>query len=309
MPRVAWCLLLVVLLSGHAARASESAVVTRPWTPADRLGDLARQYGVSETFLRQANPGLDSDPAPREVVIPPPPGGWPRHQVARGETLWALARRYGVPVDELRQVNGLAGDGLATGQELQIPRVPPPGTSTQAPPAWLAVTLPDGRKGWVPGSSVLLPAPAPLGRADLVALAWRLRGTPYRYGGSNPDALDCSGFVQEVFRMGGHPLPRLADEQFRATTPIPTGDLEPGDLVFFTTDQPGPSHVGIYTGEGRFLHASSSRGVTEDRLDSEWFAARFLGGRRPLPWAAKPDQAEDSAAKPAQAGDSAAPGP
>ena len=64
-------------------------------------------------------------------------------------------------------------------------------------------------------------------------------------------------------------------------------------MVFFTTDLPGPSHVGIYLGQGRFLHASSSRGVTEGDLDSGWFSAHFLGGRRLQEWTSDPPGQEE----------------
>lgn len=138
----------------------------------------------------------------------------------------------------------------------------------------------------MPGSAVLLPAAEPLPREQVVALALRLVGTPYRYGGSTPDALDCSGFVQEVYRMAGYRLPRTVDLQFQATVEVGREDLLPGDLVFFETYLPGPSHIGIYLGQGRFLHASSSRGVTVSRLSESYFARRFLGGRRLAEWAA-----------------------
>lgn len=287
--------LLLALLACLPATASESPSVVRPWTGQDSLRDLARRYGVTERDLRGANPGLDSPVPPESITVPAPPGGWPRHVVSRGETLWALSRRYDVPVEELRQANSLSGDGLKAGQELAIPRADlpapeagtlpaPQATLPGGPPLWLAVTLPDGRRGWVPGSAVVLPSPDPLPRQAVVDLAARLRGTPYRFGGTTPDAVDCSGFIQEVYRMAGHRLPRLADEQFAATRPVATEALEPGDLVFFSTYLPGPSHVGIYLGQGRFLHASSSRGVTDDALDSQYFSTRFLGGRRLEAW-------------------------
>lgn len=152
------------------------------------------------------------------------------------------------------------------------------------PAGWVGIRLADGRLGWARLTDILLPSQEPCGPQKTLALALRLKGAPYRWGGASPDGVDCSGFIQEVFRMAGHPIPRRADEQFQATAPIPDGGPRPGDLVFFTTEAPGPSHVGIYLGEGLFLHASTSRGVTEDRLDNPWFARRFLGTRRLPAW-------------------------
>jgi len=274
-------MVFLALLLGLPAPASTSGpTLTRPWDGTEDPGDLARRYGIPVTSLLEANPDLKGPTPPRALVIPPPSNGWPRHQVQRGETLWSLARRYEVPLEDLRQVNQLTDDQVRAGGSLWIPRalpIPPPAR-------WLAVTLPDGRRGWVPGEAVLLPASAPLSRAEVVALARRLTGTPYRLGGVTPDALDCSGYIQEVFRMSGFSLPRMADQQFEATRAVDLAEARPADLVFFTTDPPSPSHVGLYLGQGRFVHASSSRGVTEDALDSEWFASRFLGVRRIADW-------------------------
>ncbi len=271
----------MTLLLGVSALASTSCpTLTRAWDGTEDPGELARRYGIPVKTLIQANPDLQGPTPPRSLVIPPPSAGWPRHVVKKGETLWSLARRYEVSLPDLRQVNQLTDDQLRAGGSLWIPRVLP------TPPLarWLAVPLPDGRRGWVPGEAVLLPATAPLSRAEVVVLARRLEGTPYRLGGVTPDALDCSGYIQEVFRMAGFSLPRMADQQFEATQAVDLEEARPADLVFFSTDQPGPSHVGLYLGQGRFVHASSSRGVTEDDLASDWFASRFLGIRRIAEW-------------------------
>ena len=118
----------------------------------------------------------------------------------------------------------------------------------------------------------------------VVEIARQFKGVPYRWGGETPNGADCSGFVEEVFRLGGHHLPRTADVQFQATQAVTDDQMRAGDLVFFTTYEPGPSHVGIYIGEGRFIHASSSKGVTESRLDEEYYAKRYLGARRLAEW-------------------------
>lgn len=272
---------LVFLAAGTVLAAEAGPSVKARLEPGEGLADLARRYGVTETEIRKANPDLQAPGEGEAIRVPPPATGWPRHTVNRGETLWALATRYGVPLEEIREANSLSGDRLEAGQALLIPRARLP---RPEPPRWLPVTLPDGRRGWVPSSAVLLPPEAPQCPEEVLALALRLQGTPYRWGGAAPDGVDCSGLVQEVYRMGGHSLPRLADEQFEATRPVEEGDLLPGDLVFFTTYLPGPSHVGIYLGDGRFLHASSSQGVTEERLDRDYFRERFLGGRRPPAW-------------------------
>lgn len=105
-------------------------------------------------------------------------------------------------------------------------------------------------------------------------------GVPYVWGGEDPSGFDCSGFIQYVYAKHGISLPRTADIQFNVGTVIKFGQEKPGDLVFFETYCPGPSHVGIYLGRDYFLHASSSRGVTVDRLSSDFFGPRYLGAKR-----------------------------
>jgi len=109
--------------------------------------------------------------------------------------------------------------------------------------------------------------------------AMRFIGTPYVFGGTTSLGFDCSGYVQHVYAMLGIALPRTADAQFYAGRPTRGGKL-PGDLVFFETYEPGPSHVGIYLGHGHFIHSSSSRGVTISSIADRYWSARYLGAKR-----------------------------
>jgi cell wall-associated NlpC family hydrolase len=110
-----------------------------------------------------------------------------------------------------------------------------------------------------------------------------LRGTPYRNGGSEPSrGFDCSGLVQWVFAQHGTALPRQTTEQFTVGEGVDPSEIRAGDLVFFSTVSRGASHVGIALGDGRFLHAPSSRGVVrvERYEDSAYWSRRFVGARR-----------------------------
>ena len=107
-------------------------------------------------------------------------------------------------------------------------------------------------------------------------------GVPYVFGGTSPYGFDCSGYVQYVFAKAGMELPRTADVQYEVGTPISTTELVPGDLVFFETYTYGASHVGIYVGDGNFIHASSSRGVTVSSLSQAYYSSHYIGARRIL---------------------------
>lgn len=110
--------------------------------------------------------------------------------------------------------------------------------------------------------------------------ATQYMGTPYVFGGTSHSGIDCSGFTMRVFEFVGIKLPRTADVQYNVGSAVARGKEQPGDLVFFETYCPGPSHVGIYLGAGRFVHASSSRGVTIGSLSDSYFGPRYLGAKR-----------------------------
>ena len=105
-------------------------------------------------------------------------------------------------------------------------------------------------------------------------------GVPYVFGGTSPGGFDCSGYVRYVFANAGVYLPRMADEQYEVGIPVSSSEMVPGDLVFFSTYEYGPSHVGIYLGDGNFINASSSRGVAIDSLYSSYWGSCYIGARR-----------------------------
>lgn len=106
------------------------------------------------------------------------------------------------------------------------------------------------------------------------------RGVPYIFGGTKPQTgFDCSGFVQYSFQQLGLHIPRSSYEQYRASTPVYINRLQPGDLVFFRTRSIFVSHVGIYIGDNRFVHApGKGRPVSTDSLDSAYWRKRLVGG-------------------------------
>lgn len=128
-----------------------------------------------------------------------------------------------------------------------------------------------------------LPEVAGDSAAAIIADAMSHLGIPYHWGGSTADGFDCSGFIQYLFARAGLEIPRQAKNQIRVGEEVAVEDLQPGDLVFFRTYARYASHVGIYIGEGDFLHASSGEGeVTITPLFKRYYANRYLGARRVL---------------------------
>ncbi len=237
------------------------------------------------------------------------------HVVQRGESLFGIAKRYGVTVEELTRVNGLVSpDRIQAGQRLRIPEPgkkgdrPLPhrthvvqrgetlyrislryGTTVAALIEANGLTSERILTGQVlripstPSSQdggTLLP-PGTSGEVVRRALGWL--GTPYRWGGASRQGVDCSGLVYLVFAPWVPSMPRSSFEQFRLGMPVDRRELIPGDLVFFSTYAPGASHVGIYIGGGRFIHsAKGAGGVLITPLEDPYYAARYLGARRIL---------------------------
>lgn len=142
-----------------------------------------------------------------------------------------------------------------------------------------------------------LPAHAPADEGEVMAgvrkqaepllYALGLIGSPYKTGGSDPArGVDCSGFVRHVYRESASvDLPHNAKEISKTGTIVAKEDVKPGDLVFFNTLKRPFSHVGIYAGDGKFVHASSRRSkqVTISDMNERYWARRYQGARRILP--------------------------
>lgn len=119
-------------------------------------------------------------------------------------------------------------------------------------------------------------------KADRVAQTAKMNlDVPYVWGGKTPAGFDCSAFTSYVLNANGIYAERTSEQQYGQGTWVSKSNLMRGDLVFFSTYKPGPSHVGIYLGNGKFIHASSGWGkIVISELSNSYFAGHYLGARR-----------------------------
>lgn len=271
--------LSVPTVSFAAIHGGSSVSVAR----GDSLYSIAHDHGVSVDALMQAN-GLHSSliRIGQKLIIPGDTSSKPSQSssrptshtaktatathkivivtVRRGDTVSGISSRYGASVSETLRLNGLTDKSiLHIGEKIKV-----------------SVTT-GGVKGSRGESSVVNLSSEVLG-LKIADYAKTLIGVPYRWGGTSPSGFDCSGFVQYVFAHFGVHLGRTSYAQHDEGSPAPSHYPNIGDLVFFDTDGPGASHVGIYIGNGEFINAED-RGVRIDSLSSSYWSRYYLGAK------------------------------
>jgi cell wall-associated NlpC family hydrolase len=130
--------------------------------------------------------------------------------------------------------------------------------------------------------ATVYPGGKPIGtvHSNVAEIARQMIGTPYRYGGRTPDGFDCSGLVYFSYHQAGISVPRSSKEQLKATTPIDLEEAQPGDLLFFR-NWLKVSHVAIYLGDGRFVHApSTGKQVSVASMDNAYYREHFVRAGR-----------------------------
>jgi peptidoglycan endopeptidase LytE len=196
-----------------------------------------------------------------------------RYKVEKGDTVESLAERFDLEEDGILEFNNLKKKRLTPGKLIRIPR--PEGSETEE---FVALNAEPGKslplKKWKGEEE----------RGMLVKVAKSFSGAPYHYGGDSVRGLDCSAYVKKIYEIFEVQLPRCAREQYYAGLKIPNNELTTGDLVFFRTKKhlSYPTHVGIYIGDDKFIHASSylKQGVKINALSEDYYAKRFIGGVR-----------------------------
>ena len=242
----------------------------------DTLSCLARHYSVSVSDLKEIN-NLSSDrlkPGQKLIVD----GAAPKtYAVKKGDTIYGIARKFNKDAGELIEINGIEAEILHPGMKILLERE----EDQMEAKTYEAIIS----KAYIEEETIKDDESFELGNVSLqdrlIMFAKKMLNIPYRFGGNSLWGIDCSAYVQKVYRLIGVNLPRSAREQFTEGEPVDKEELSIGDLVFFRTYASFPSHVGIYLGNDLFIHASSkSKKVTIDSLATPYYLKRFIGAKR-----------------------------
>ncbi|MFY3792275.1 LysM peptidoglycan-binding domain-containing protein [Ureibacillus sp. MALMAid1270] len=220
----------------------------------DTLYSIAKAHNTTVSEIKSINQ-LNSDTINIGQVLKIPNAKQSTSKtyvVQSGDSLWQIATKNGLTVQQLKVFNGLTSDAIYVGQVLKLTL---DGTETA--------------KSEVNNS---------LNVGALIAEGKKYLGVPYVWGGSTPSGFDCSGFLNYVYGKVGISIPRTVETIYADSTSVTTP--QPGDLVFYTTYKAGPSHAGIYIGDNKFLHAGSSTGVTITDMNNPYWKARYLGAKK-----------------------------
>jgi len=273
----------------------------------ETLYSLAKKYHVSLNELKSANNLVNNQVKVGDKLVIPSrsaasgddaKGKNPEatYKIRKGDTLTRIARKTGVSVRELKRLNALGKGALKPGKVLVL-KEQEGATDTRPLQAknlqlryndlfnekdyeqsLAELTEPDPDRSVDLTKNIELKADA---IKTLKSKAYGFLGIRYRFGGTTRRGIDCSSFVQQVFQEMDVDLPRTAREQFKIGYEVPPSDLQKGDLIFFRTYASFPSHVGIYLGNNRMIHASSANHrVVISSLNTPYYRARFIGAKR-----------------------------
>jgi peptidoglycan DL-endopeptidase LytE len=221
-----------------------------------KQGNPASEPDTVVSGLSQQDSGKDND----EYI---------QYRLKRGESIEKIAERFNVDTQEIIDLNNVGKKRPAVGSIVYIPKLE--SEETDDAPIVLNDRL---SKPWKTDEE----------RGLLVSVAKSFAGAPYRYGGDSVRGLDCSAFVRKMYNIFGVQLPRSAKEQYCVGPRVDKEELLTGDLVFFRTKRFAkyPTHVGIYIGNGMFIHASSTlgQGVKVDRLSEAYYERTYTGAVR-----------------------------
>jgi peptidoglycan endopeptidase LytE len=254
----------------------------------ETLSSLAKKYSVSVSALKGMN-NLKSSKLKRGQKLLVKQAGPKTYVVRKGDAVAEIAKKFDMDADDLMEINDLASPDVKAGQQLSLEEEADDGIAENY--REVAAEKIEEEIKEVSESEEFADKNL---RDKLIIFAKKMLNIPYKFGGSSSMmGIDCSAYVKKVYGLLGIDLPRTARQQFAEGEAIDKDKLSIGDLVFFRTYAPFPSHVGIYLGNNLFIHASSQgKKVTIDSLETPYYLKRFIGGKRLLT-----DQGQDPAAE------------
>jgi len=232
----------------------------------DTLWGLSRTYDTTVNAIKEGN-DLHSDiirigqrlNIPGTSIQAKTSSATGTYRVVRGDSLWKIAMNNGMTVAQLKQLNGLTKDIIYVGQTLKLSGVENVTVQTE--------TI---EKATVANSSSI-------DVNQMINEAKKYIGTPYVWGGTTPSGFDCSGFMYYVIKQQKPHTRTNVAGYWNMMKSVSKPNV--GDFVYFETYKKGPSHMGIYLGNGQFIHAGSSRGVEISNMNSSYWSPRYLGAR------------------------------
>jgi cell wall-associated NlpC family hydrolase len=300
---------LFVLLLLFSIFSSNALAIQYKVQNGDTLYSISKKFGVSLSEIRQANNLQKSRIKPKQILNisseEGSPGSSSKHTVKskskpvyytvkKGDTLSRIAKKTRHPMKQIAALNHINNKGLHVGQKIVLAKPTyVPAKSEPAPEdddltaeeddaSQDAVNENDKKETTDTSNDEPERKGELLGKWNspdemqlFVKVATGFIGAPYRFGGSSLKGIDCSSFVQKIYRIFDITLPRNAAQQSRVGISISRENLTQGDLVFFHTKR-SLGHVGIYIGNNEFVHASSKKkGVRVDSLDTPYYQKRF----------------------------------
>ncbi|WP_406621588.1 LysM peptidoglycan-binding domain-containing protein [Bacillus atrophaeus] len=192
------------------------------------------------------------------------------YKVVSGDSLWKISKKYSMTINELKKLNGLKTDLIRIGQVLKVK-----GSSSNQSSSNVSASKPSTSKpSTSSGSNV---SSTSLNVSKLVSDAKALTGTPYKWGGTTTSGFDCSGFIWYLLNKQTNVGRTSTAGYWSSMKSVSSPSV--GDFVFFTTYQAGPSHMGVYIGNNKFIHAGSD-GVQTSDLNNSYWKPRYLGAKR-----------------------------
>jgi len=249
---------------------------------------IALLFVAVSSYAKTAATHAKSSSKTKKIKPVTPPESMPASRqtylVRKGDSLFKIARENQTTPKALRAANGLKGSKIKAGQTLVIPgsqvaeaSVEPPKTKS-ARNEQIAAQYISQLKSQNPTAD----AESPSARLRLVEAGFNMIGVRYRRSGiSEKTGFDCSGLVKSLFSKFNIDLPRSSREQYNQGEEVDRDKLQVGDLVFFSSGGTRPTHVGIYVGDDKFLHAAlKAKQVIVSDLNKFWYTMRYLGARR-----------------------------